>query len=225
MRFKAAAVAALLWSGASTRAGDVSGSVTFTGSVPTPKPLSVTRDETACGQTVPDERVEVTDGRLANVVVTVVGAPANPGRTTVVLDQRGCRYRPHVQAAPVGSEIVIVNSDPVLHNVHGYFGPATTFNVAMPLKGQKVDKKLDKPGVVRVKCDVHDWMGAFVLVVDGPSAVTSADGRFKITGVPPGNYFVTAWHEALGERKTQVTVPASGTAAISFSFGGPPRSN
>jgi plastocyanin len=214
-----AALILILLAAPAAWAGDVKGSIKFTGAVPDLKPLLVTRDQVACGKSVPDETIEVSKGKLANVVVTVKGAPTQPGTTQVVIDQHKCQYRPHVQAAAAGSGLQIVNSDAVLHNIHGYLGQVTTFNVAMPLKDQKVTKMLNKPGVVRVKCDVHAWMGAFVVVVDGPAAVSGADGAFEIKGVPPGTYTVTAWHEKLGEKTAQVTVPASGAAALDFSFG------
>jgi len=210
----------LLGAAPMARAGEVKGSIAFTGAAPDLTPLLVTKDQATCGKSVPDESIEVSKGKLANVVVTVKGAPAHPGITQVVLDQQKCRYHPHVQAAAAGSGLEIVNSDPLLHNIHGYLGQVTTFNVAMPLKDQKVTKKLAKPGVVRVKCDVHSWMGAFVVVVDGPAAVSGADGAFEIKDVPPGTYTVTAWHEKLGEKTAQVTVPASGAASLDFSFGG-----
>jgi plastocyanin len=213
-------LALLLGAAAPALAGEVKGSISFKGKAPELKALPVTKDQTVCGKTVPDETVEVVNGKLANVVVTVKGAPTQPGTTQVVIDQHQCRYLPHVQAAAAGSALEIVNSDPVLHNIHGYLGQVTAFNVAMPMKDQKVSKKLAKPGVVRVKCDVHAWMAAFVVVVDGPAAVSGADGAFEIKGVPPGTYTVTAWHEKLGEKTMQVTVPASGPAAADFSFDG-----
>jgi plastocyanin len=214
------ALALLLAGAPPARAGDVKGSITFAGKAPELKPLQVTRDQAVCGKDVPDETVEVASGKLANVVVVVKGAPTQPGTTQVVIDQHHCQYRPHVQAAAVGSDLQILNSDPVLHNIHGYLGQVTAFNMAMPLKDQKVTKKLAKVGVVRVKCDVHAWMAAWVVVVDGPAAVSGADGSFEIKGVPPGTYTVTAWHEKLGERTVQITVPASGVAPADFSFGG-----
>jgi plastocyanin len=210
----------LVCAATAARAGDVKGSISFTGTVPDLKPLLVTRDNATCGKSVPDETIEVSKGKLANVVVTVKGAPTQPGTTQVVIDQQKCQYRPHVQAAAAGSGLQIVNSDPLLHNIHGYLGQVTTFNVAMPIKDQKVSKMLNKAGVVRVKCDVHSWMGAFVVVVDGPAAVSGADGSFAIKDVPPGTYTVTAWHEKLGEKTAQLTVPASGAASLDFSFGG-----
>ena len=219
-KLRLAALPLLLCAAAAAQAGDVKGSISFTGTAPVLKPLLVTRDQAACGTSVPDETVEVSKGKLANVVVTVKGAPTQPGTTQVVIDQQKCQYRPHVQAAAAGSGLQILNSDPVLHNIHGYLGQVTTFNVAMPMKDQKVNKMLNKPGVVRVKCDVHAWMGAFVVVVDGPAAVSGADGAFTIKDVPPGTYTVTAWHEKLGEKTAQLTVPASGAATLDFSFGG-----
>jgi len=219
---RAVRIAALAGSvlAASVSAGELRGTATFAGSAPSPAPLPVTKDESACGPSVPDETVEVDQGRLANVVVVVKGLPARPATARVSLDQRRCRYVPHVQAVPAGGTLEILNSDPVLHNIHGYLGQATAFNFAMPRQDQKVTKVLKTPGLVRVKCDVHDWMAAFVVVVDGPAAVTGRDGTFAIPDLPPGTYTVAAWHEKLGERSAEVTVPATGEATVRFAFGG-----
>jgi plastocyanin len=167
---------------------------------------------------VPDETVQVEGGKLRNVVVIVKGAPA-PAPGKGVLDQRTCRYLPHVQVLPVGSTLEVVNGDPTLHNVHGYLGQATAFNLAMPAKDSRLGRQLKKPGLVVVKCDVHAWMSAFVWVVDAPAAVTGADGSFAIAGIPPGTYEVTAWHETLGERKGTASIPPTGAATLDFTFG------
>jgi hypothetical protein len=90
----------------------------------------------------------------------------------------------------------------------------------MPIKGMKIPRVLAKPEVVHLKCDVHDFMEGWVVVVDGPAAVSGADGRFAIHDLPAGAYTVKAWHEKLGERTGEVTVPASGEARLDFSFGG-----
>jgi len=199
--------------------GDLRGSVSFLGKAPALPPAPVTKDQSVCGQAAPDETLEVSAGKLANVVVVVRGAPSPPAAARVTLDQKGCRYLPHVQAVPLGSALEIVNGDPILHNTHGYIGHATAFNLAMPGKDQRVTKKLDRPGLVRVKCDVHGWMAAYIVVSEGPAAVSGADGSFVVPGIPPGRYTVTAWHESLGERTAQVTVPASGDATVAFAFG------
>ena len=209
---------ALVLSTVSARAEEIRGTVKFTGAAPKAASIPVTKDQTACGTSVPDESAVIANGKLANVVVVVKGVPAQAGKA--VLDNQKCRYAPHVQAAAVGSAFEIQNSDPVLHNSHGYLGTTSTFNVAMPLKNQKVTKKLDKPGAHKVKCDVHPWMSAYVYVADGASAVSGADGSFAIPNVPPGKYTLTAWHERFGEKTAEVTVPASGAGNVEFAFGG-----
>lgn len=200
--------------------GDLRGSVSFLGKAPVHAPEPIAKDQAVCGNAAPDESVAVLAGKLANVVVVVRGAPSPPAAARVTLDQRGCRYLPHVQAAPVGSVLEIVNGDPILHNTHGYLGRATAFNLAMPRKDQRVTKRLDRPGLIQVRCDVHGWMSAYVVVSEGPAAVSGPDGSFVVPGLPPGTYKVSAWHESLGEKTAEVTVPASGDASVSFAFGG-----
>jgi plastocyanin len=204
-------------------AGDIKGNVRYLGPAPALAPLPAIKDQATCGKSLPDESLLVSNGGLKNVVLTVKGAPKpEPGTqpVRVILDQSKCRYVPHVQAAAVGTPIDILNSDPILHNIHGYLGQATAFNLAMPLKNQKIAKKLDKPGLLTLRCDVHSWMQAYIVVTDLPFAVSGEDGGFVIANVPPGRYTVTAWHEKLGEKTAQVTVPAAGPATLEFSFGG-----
>ena len=198
--------------------GEVRGTARLEGPVPAAAPMEATKEKAVCGETVPDDSIQVANGRLRNVVVIVKGAPA-PAPGTAVLDQKTCRFVPHVQAVAVGSTLDIVNGDPTLHNVHGYLGQATAFNVALPGKDQRVPRKLARPGIVAVRCDVHAWMSAYVVVADAPFAVTGEDGSFVVPGVPPGTWTVTAWHEKLGERTATVTVPPTGAATVEFSFG------
>ncbi len=201
-------------------AGDVRGTIRFSGSPPAAPPIETNKDRTTCGPSVPDESIEVSGGHLRNVVVTVQGANLpKPPPARISLDQKACRYVPHVQATSAGSSMDIVNSDPVLHNIHGYLGTSTVFNVAMPLKNQKIPRTLSKPGIVRVKCDVHGWMSAWIVVADTPYAVVGEDGAYVITGLPAGTHTVAAWHERLGQKTAQVAVPAAGAATADFTFG------
>ncbi len=198
-------------------AGEVRGTVKYTGAPPHLQPFKATRDMKVCGQEVPNESVEVSSGALQNVVVEVKGAP-KPAPTTISIDQQNCHYIPHVQAASVGSTLDIINGDPMLHNIHGRMGNQTLFNLAMPLKGQKIPKPLPKAGLVDVKCDVHAWMQGYVWVTDDPAAVSGKQGEFAIKDVPAGTYTVTAWHEKLGEKTKQVTVPAAGEVTVEFAY-------
>jgi len=212
--------AALLVGALPAAAGEVRGTVRFRGAVPPAAPLEVSKDRQTCGLSVPDESLLVADGKLANAVVQLRGLPAAPPAPAAgTLDQVRCRFVPRVQALPRGSTLQVVSSDPILHNVHGWIGRATVLNQAMAVQGQKVDRTLDRPGVIQVKCDVHDWMAAWVLVTEGPAAVTGADGGFAFRDVPPGRYTAVAWHERLGEQVAEVTVPASGAAALEIAFG------
>lgn len=198
-------------------AGEVRGRVGYAGPEVPAARLPATKDLQACGASVPDESLLVSRGGLANAVVTLQGPPPAPP-SKVALEQRACRYVPHVQVVPVGSTLEIVNADPVLHNVHGWLGRTTRFNVPTPEKGMRVPVTLDRPGVIQVLCDVHGWMSAYVAVADGPAAVTGAEGTFAIRDIPAGSYRLTAWHERLGTRIAEVTVPAEGAAWVELTF-------
>lgn len=194
---------------AAPAAGEVRGVVRYRHAPPAAAPLPVTKDRAVCGESARDESLLVSQGGLANVVVRVVvpGARAEPHR--VALDQRSCRYVPHVMAAPAGSTVDLLNGDPILHAVHGWVGAATAFDVPMATQGERRSRLLARPGVIRVGCDIHGWMSAWIVVVDGPHfAVSDAAGRFSIPDVPPGTYAAVAWHERLGERVGSVTVTA-----------------
>ncbi len=212
-----ALAAALVLLPARPLAGELKGVVRLQGKPPAAATLETTKERAICGDSVPDETVVAAGGLLKNVVVIVKGPPA-PAPSKGTLDQRTCRYVPHVQVLPLGSTLDVVNGDPTLHNVHGYLGQATAFNLAMPSKDSRLSRQLKKPGLVVVGCDVHAWMRAYVWVVESPAAVTGADGGFAIAGIPAGTYEVTAWHEKLGERKATVTVPAEGAAVLDFAF-------
>ncbi|HEX2656673.1 MAG TPA: carboxypeptidase regulatory-like domain-containing protein [Polyangia bacterium] len=210
----ALAASLLLWPGIAAAAGVVvDGTVKAEGPVAALPPLKITKDATACGaeQAANEALVAGSDGAVRNVVVTLhpvkvaSPAPAVPGRAT--LDQVGCLYRPHVQAVTVGSELTLVNSDRVLHNVHGNLGPVTVFNLAMPIKGQRLPTKVTRPGPVRLQCDAgHAWMNAWVYVTsDALFAVTDDKGHFSIADVPPGEYTVEYWHEPIDGKGPGVT--------------------
>jgi plastocyanin len=200
-------------------AGEVTGQVRFAGPAPATPARVTDKDQAICGQAQPDESLKVSAGGLEGVVVRVEvpGQRATPRPLT--LDQRGCRYLPRVQVAATGSTLTLRNGDPVLHNVHGWVGPATAFNIPMPTQDAAVARTLGRPGVVRVGCDVHTWMAAYVVVSDSPfTAVTGPGGAFSIPGVPEGSWQAVAWHERLGERRAILTVPAAGPAVLQLEY-------
>lgn len=208
--------------------GKITGTITTKNPSSEGQTLKVTQDnDKACGNTVPDETLLAKGGKLANAVVYVKGAPVNgiqPGKVTI--DQQACRFHPHVSAVLKGTKMEIINSDPVLHNVHDYDGSRTVFNLAMPLKDQKIVKKATMGkeeitaglSVNRLGCDAgHTWMSAYVAVAETPYiAVTDANGAFTIPDVPVGTYGLLVWHEKLGTTEGKVTVTAGGTATVNL---------
>jgi hypothetical protein len=103
-----------------------------------------------------------------------------------------------------------------LHNTHGFYGKRTAFNGALPNKGQRITKELDRPGLVRVECDSHGWMLAWVFVADSPYYVrTAKDGSFSIADIPPGNYTLVATQNYTGDTEMPITVKANEAAKLS----------
>jgi hypothetical protein len=114
-------------------------------------------------------------------------------------------------------EIDVVNTDPVLHNTHGFYGRRTAFNLALPNKDQRITTELMRPGLVRVECDAHGWMLGFIYVADSPYYVlTGDDGTFSLTDVPPGSYTLVAWQEHTDAIEMPVTVKAGETAEVAI---------
>lgn len=208
-------------------AGSVTGRVTFMGTAPAPAVLRMDSDPNCAkqGGTATDESVMVgSGGALQNVFVYVKDGLGNlrfpVPSTAVVLDQKGCRYVPHVFGAHVGQTVEVLNSDPTLHNIHAVPMANREFNTGQPLPGMKHTHQFTTREVmVPFKCDVHPWMFAYVGVLDHPFfAVTGPDGGFQLTGLPPGTYTIEAWHETLGAQTQMVTIGAKETGTVAFSF-------
>ena len=143
-------------------------------------------------------------------------------QTPVVLDQKGCRYSPHVFGVQVGQPVLILNSDPTLHNVHAVPKANAEFNFGQAMKGMKTTRMFDKPEVmVPFRCDVHGWMASYGGVLEHPYyAVSNADGTFEIKGLPAGTYTIEVWHERLGTQTTKVTVDGKSGATANVAFKG-----
>ncbi len=200
-------------------AATIAGKINLEGTAPANAPIRMNADP-ACvaatkGQSPTQETFVTESGGLGNVFVYVQSGLSGsfPAPTqAVVLDQKGCQYRPHVFGVQVGQPIEIVNSDPTLHNVHATPKTNSEFNTAQPIQGMKTTHTFtakEADVVVPFKCDVHGWMNASVGVLDHPYfAVSKADGSFSIPNLPPGSYTLAAWHERLGTQTMPVTVAA-----------------
>jgi len=148
---------------------------------------------------------------VQNTVVYLAEVPkgkAWPTAKPPEIDNVKCRFMPAIQVIGAG-KLDVVNTDPVLHNTHGYYGKRTAFNLALPNQGQRIPVELPRAGVVRVDCDAHGWMEGWIYVAENPYyAVTSADGKFSITDVPPGSYKLVAFQPFIGPIEQSVTVAA-----------------
>jgi len=207
--------------GAVANGGSISGQVKVQGTVPPPKTLEVTKDKEVCGQhELKDEELLVSSGGgLQNAVVSIVnitkGKAFAPGEAT--LDQQGCKYVPHVLLFPAGSTVKINNDDGILHNIHTYSTKNPPINRAQPKFKKTIEEKFAEPEVIKVTCDAHGWMQGWFVSQDNPYfVITDADGNFKLTDVPAGDYEVKVWHGKLGEKTQKVTVPAGADAKANF---------
>jgi hypothetical protein len=179
--------------------GALTGTVKFVGAPPTLDPIPVNKNRDVCGETKPSESLVLgPDHGVKGGVVMIAGVTRGKrAGGDVILDNHKCLFVAHVTAVGPGVRVHVKNSDPVLHNTHGFLSRTTVFNLALPNKDQVIDitRRLSKPGVVRVLCDAHTHMSAWILVHDNPYvAVTDMHGAFRITDVPPGTYRVTLWH-------------------------------
>jgi len=133
------------------------------------------------------------------------------------LDQKDCRYAPHVVISPAGTELNIVNSDGILHNIHTYSTKNPAFNKAQPKFKKEMKENFAQPETVKLTCDAHGWMSGWLIVMDNPYyVVTDENGAFKITDVPPGDYELKFWHETLGEATQKVSVKPKEEAKVSL---------
>jgi plastocyanin len=210
-----------------SKAGAITGRVTYDG--PSPEHRTITLEsDAACQRQRPDgltvDTITVNNGGLENVFVYVKTGLDDYAFDTptqaVTLDQKGCAYTPHVFGVRVGQPIEIVNSDPTLHNVHALATTNREFNFGQNIQGMKQMKTFRAPEVmVHFKCDVHNWMSAYVGVLTHPYfAVTANGGAFELKNLPAGTYTIEAWHEKLGTQTQTVTLSEKDSKPVNFTF-------
>lgn len=237
-RALALAVALLAASGASPPAykvvpvqngGWITGRIGYVGPRAERKEIMPTVDAPVCGQhgLIPsDELVVSSSGGLQYAVVRLTNITAGRSASDILptlLVQKGCMFEPHVFAVAVGTTIRERNTDGVLHNVHTHSSRNPSVNFAHPPAVPEMPlSSFAAPESVKVTCDVHGWMSAWIWVSAHPYiAVTGADGTYKISGVPPGQYRLEVWHESLGKSVRDVTVTAGKETRIDMSLPAP----
>ena len=202
----------------------ISGVVTFQGSVPPPEKIDMSADP-ACKGDTEWRPIEVANGRLANVLVYVKdglgGRVFDPPPSAVVIEQKGCRFLPHVAAAMVGQPVQFLDEDPTMHNIHPMPKSNQEWNQAEQPDGTPITRKFGNPELmIPIKCNQHPWMKMYLNVMANPFfAVTGPDGGFTLKGLPPGTYTLVAVHEKLGEKTQIITVgPKEEKRDVTFPF-------
>ena len=212
-------------------AADITGTVTLKGTPPKEKDITPVMEDMNCSKlhtTVPTTHFYVVGpkGELADVIVSlqgVSGKSTGASAPPMVLDQKGCEYVPAIFAVQTDQKIMIKNSDPVLHNVHDVPGEGSgnkEKNEAQLPNGPDLTFSFSKPeNFLKFKCDVHQWMFAWVSIFDHPYfAVSSKDGSFKIANVPPGKYKIQAAHRKAGVVTQEVEVKGGEPAKVDFTL-------
>jgi len=205
----------------------IKGAVRFEGTAPAPAPIKLGTDPVCLSLHKTPLYVEdllVSDGKLENTFVYVkeglekysFAAPREP----VTLDQRGCRFEPHIGGIMTNQDMRIINDDPTLHNVRCVAEKNPQFNIGQPLQGGESVKRFASPEVmVHFRCDVHKWMNSYFGILPHPYyAVSGKDGAFALKNLPPGEYVIEAWHEKLGTQTQKITVGDGETKEIGFTF-------
>jgi plastocyanin len=212
--------------------GTIKGHVVVTGKLPGNPVIRMGMDP-KCSQmnagkrVIQESVVAAIDGSIANAFVRLKGNfPQTPVPTQpVVIDQRSCVYTPRVVGARVGQSVQVKNSDDLLHNVDALSAKNNGFNVGQPRAGLVYEFKPKYEEVMlHLKCDVHNWMTAYIGVVTNPYfAVSDTKGMFQIDKVPPGTYMIEVWQERLGTVSKSVTVKPGAVTTVDFSYASPEK--
>ena len=211
-------------------AGTIIGKVEFAGKKPPRKTVAMDSDPQCAklhSSAVSDDILAVNNnGTLANVFVYIKQGLEDkkfePSAEMVTIDQQGCWFGPRVLGIQVGQTLKVTNADPVTHNIHPLAQVNREWNQSQAPGAEAFTRKFTQPEVmIRVKCNIHGWMHAWVGVVAHPYfGVTGADGSFQLRNVPPGTYTIEAWHEELGRQEQQLTLAPAGKSDLVFKFKG-----
>ena len=206
--------------------GTISGVVQFDGARPQVEQVDITTKEDVCHtEPVYSEKLVVSKEMQVQWAVvsltdiktgTAFEEPEDP-KDRPTLNQNGCVFEPHIVLVPHGKPLKLLNSDGVLHNVHTWPKKNRSKNIAMPGPVKELTVKFRRPERIRVSCDIHRWMEAWIIVTEHPYyAVSNEAGEFELTDIPPGRYTLHVWHETLGDFEQQVEVKANTEASVEF---------
>ena len=200
----------------------IRGVVKFDGAVPKLPALQITKYKEIC-KDVPNETLSIGPGQgIRFAVVTLEGITKGKAVEKEIvheLDNINCRFTPHVQAASIGQFVLFKNSDPILHTAHAVFtNQQPQFNVGL-YPGRTSRKPLITAGLFNIRCEVHPWMAAYIMVTEHPyHAVSDIYGEYELSEVPAGVYQLRVWHETLGTQEKRIEVKPAMTQKVDFTF-------
>jgi polysaccharide lyase family 4-like protein len=200
--------------------GTISGRIQYSGKPVLPKRFTVTSDTAICGTTKEVYPVRIEEGGIAEAVVWIDDITSGKAFNfpSPMIDQKKCAFVPHVLVMK-GGELKLGNTDLCLHNIHIITYANREANKAIPPGAAPQEITLARADRVTVRCDVHKWMTAYVVVAKNPYYVVSgAGGQFRLEGVPAGHYHLKVWQESLGELDQEITVEAGKTSETSFTY-------
>lgn len=217
--------------------GAIKGNVKFTGAAPKLAPIKVSKNEDICGKDKASEALVVgKDGGVRHAVAyleKIEKGKAIDRKKQTDLDQKKCLFSPHVITMVKGTELAVINSDPILHNINIDVDGIQRLNKGQPKQNQVVVARLRHVGEGNITCDSHTHMKGYAMIFEHPyHAVSDEAGNFTIANVPPGKYTLTVWHESWKVKGNdddgrpiydkpvvltkEVTVPAKGSANVNF---------
>lgn len=205
--------------------GTIRGTVSLEGTAPTPRTLTVTKNQDFCGPTVKANDLIVAGGKVAFAVIAVDGLTGPTKRRSHLVSNSKCVFEPPQLAAATGDTLVVDNQDNILHNTHLALHLGTRLrtmgNWGLSDKGFTItsDGALRVAGDIDVGCDAHPWMTARIIVFGHPYfAASDRAGTFEIRDVPAGTHVVRVRHPVLGDLEQTVTVKAGATTTASFAY-------
>lgn len=206
--------------------GVLAGRILFTGRVPPPRKIQVTKDVEHCAAAGGEiqEVVVSSSGGLAGAVVEIKGVEEPAGGWQwrhpdegYVLRQKGCRFHPYLLVMPAGADLQVMNDDPVSHNVN-----TGQWNVLQPQGAEPLVRPLRGQSFVHVGCNIHSWMESWIYLARSPCyAESDANGNYRIDRVPPGSYRIVVWHPNLGFEREKIKIGGGRTVEKNVTFTSP----
>ncbi|HEV3483641.1 MAG TPA: carboxypeptidase regulatory-like domain-containing protein [Candidatus Acidoferrales bacterium] len=198
----------------------VEGRVRLQGTPPPPKRIQLAQDVDVCGETREVYSVRVENGGVDDAVVWIDDIQGGKAFSfpPAQISQKNCTYLPHVVLMQVG-DVSITSQDPIPHSVHTHGQHNRDYNESMSSLQHDILLSFLRPDVISVRCDLHGWMQAYVVVAKNPYyAISENGGRFKLDGVPKGHYHLKVWSESLGENEQEIVVEVGKPTRADFTL-------